>query len=94
MDVRTVVVIHGGVQAGEDGRGEEEGHGLLEELLVLKRTQDDLVVQRRVFPVLRVHGQALEIRHPWKERSDLWVNRPPPRRRQAERKYQKLKKHK
>ena len=71
VDVRTVVVIDGGVQAGEDGWGEEEGHGLLEELLVLKRTQDDLVVQRRVFPGFRMHGQALEIRHPWNEWWDL-----------------------
>ena len=64
VDVRTVVVVDRGVQAGEDGRGQEEGHGLLKELLVLKRTQDDLVVQRRVFPVFRMQSQALEVRHP------------------------------
>ena len=64
VDVWAVEVVDGGVQAGEDGRGEEEGHGLLKELLVLRLAQDNLVVQGRVLPVFRMHSQALEICHP------------------------------
>lgn len=61
MGVGAVEVIHGVVEAREDGGRQEVRHGLLKELLSLRFTQDYFIIQRRVRSSLRVHGQVLEV---------------------------------
>lgn len=65
LRLRPVEVVHGGVQAREDGRGDVERQVLVEEALLLGFEHEHLVVHRRV-PAARfcVHGQVLEIGHP------------------------------
>lgn len=50
--VGPVEIIHGGVEAREDGRGQEARHVPLKEVLALRFTEDDFVVQGRVFSTL------------------------------------------
>lgn len=67
MDIRSVEVIHGCVEAREDGRGQKVRQVLLKERLVLNFAEDNFVVQRRGFSTFRMHRKALNVRHPWRQ---------------------------
>ena len=52
LDFRLVTVVHSTVQAREDGWRNEEGHRLLKELIILWFTQEYLIVEGCMRPVL------------------------------------------
>lgn len=69
LRLRPVEVVHGGVQAREDGRGDVEWQVLMEETLLLGFEHEHLVIHRHVPATrFRVHGQVLEVGHSWRER--------------------------